>query len=175
MALMVLVAILALVAGCGAELPAADTQSGNSEGEVSAQANTETNAEADAKTTTVVTVFKTPTCGCCSAWVDYMRQAGFVVETQDLADLSAIKAEHGIAPQMQSCHTAIVDGYVIEGHVPASDVERLLSERPNVAGLAVPGMPMGSPGMEVPGRAADPFDVLAFTESGEVEVFTSHR
>ena len=98
-----------------------------------------------------------------------------MVETQNLDDLSAIKAEHGIAPQMQSCHTAVVDGYVVEGHVPASDIQRLLTERPDVAGLAVPGMPIGSPGMEVPGRAADPFDVLAFTESGEVEVFASYR
>ena len=123
----------------------------------------------------VVTVFKTPTCGCCAAWVDHMREAGFTVETQDLDNLTPIKEQYGVSPSVQSCHTAVVDGYVIEGHVPAVDVKRLLAERPDVAGLAVPGMPSGSPGMEAPGRAADPFDVLAFTDAGEVEVFASYR
>ena len=95
-----------------------------------------------------IQVYKTPTCGCCTKWIDHLREAGFNVEATDMPDLSSLKAMNGISIELSSCHTAIVEGYVLEGHVPASDVRRLLAERPKIAGLAVPGMPMGSPGME---------------------------
>lgn len=120
----------------------------------------------------VVTVYKSPTCGCCNAWVDHMRENGFRVVAVDTNDLDAVKASHGIRPEHGSCHTATVGDYVVEGHVPASDVRRLLSERPSVAGLAVPGMPMGSPGME--GPRSERYDVLAFERSGAARVFATH-
>lgn len=117
----------------------------------------------------VVTVYKSPSCGCCSAWVEHMKEAGFQVAVKDLPDVSPIKAESGVPGKLQSCHTAIVDGYVLEGHVPADLVKKLLKERPKVAGLAVPGMPMGSPGMEGPRK--DPYDVLTFTVAGQTTVY----
>jgi hypothetical protein len=89
--------------------------------------------------------------------------------------MTAIKTKHGVPRQARSCHTALVGGYVVEGHVPAEDVRRLLKQRPAVAGIAVPGMPIGSPGMEVAGMKPQPYDVLAFTKSGETSVFASHR
>jgi len=119
---------------------------------------------------TRITVYKTPTCGCCAKWVDHMKAAGFAPTVHDLPELSAIKAKHGIPANLQSCHTALVDGYVVEGHVPADVVQKLLKERPKVAGIAVPGMPMGSPGMEQ-GDLKDPYDVLTFDASGNTKVF----
>ena len=95
-----------------------------------------------------ITVYKSPTCGCCNKWVSHLRDAGFKVNTINSDDLESIKLSAGVQPFLQSCHTALVDGYVVEGHVPASDIKRLLQERPAVTGLAVPGMPAGSPGME---------------------------
>lgn len=121
-----------------------------------------------------VDVYKTPTCGCCSKWVDHMRAAGFTVRTTDLDDVSEVKARHGVPAQLESCHTAIVDGYVVEGHMPASDVRRLLKERPKVVGIAVPGMPAGSPGMEVPGGRTQPYDVVSFDKAGKTQIFASH-
>jgi len=109
-------------------------------------------------------VYKTPTCGCCTAWVDHMEAAGFTVTFTDLPDLGEVKARYGIGNSLASCHTAIIEGYVVEGHVPAATVRRLLEERPRVAGIAVPGMPIGSPGMEGPN--ARPYDVLAFDGRG---------
>ena len=118
-----------------------------------------------------VTVYKTPTCGCCSKWVDHMREAGFTVNATDLDDLSSIKDQFSVAPENQSCHTAVVGGYVVEGHVPADVVRRMLSEKPDIAGIAVPGMPIGSPGMEVEGRPADRYDVVAFDKNGHRHVY----
>lgn len=104
-----------------------------------------------------------------------MRENGYTVQVENVKDLMAVKAKHNIPSTLQSCHTAIVDGYIIEGHVPIAEVERLLAERPDVAGLAVPGMPVGSPGMEVEGAAVQPYDVLAFDGSGQViDVFASY-
>ncbi len=116
-----------------------------------------------------VVVYKTPTCGCCSKWVDHLRDAGFEVETHDLNSLSATKNSYGVQPALSSCHTALVGGYVVEGHVPAEHVKRLLKERPAVVGLTVPGMPLGSPGME----SANPesYDVLTFDRDGKTTVF----
>lgn len=119
-----------------------------------------------------VTVYKTPTCGCCKKWVSHLEKNGFEVKAVDMRDLSMIKSMSGVDPRLHSCHTAFVDGYTIEGHVPAGDVKRLLAERPDVKGLAVPGMPMGSPGMEGPRK--DAYDVLAFEEGGKTSVFESH-
>ncbi|MBW3656915.1 MAG: DUF411 domain-containing protein [Gemmatimonadetes bacterium] len=120
-------------------------------------------------------VYKTPTCGCCRAWVDHAKAAGFDVQVVDTANVDPVKREHGVPGHLDSCHTAVVDGFVIEGHVPAADVVRLLREKPQgVAGIAVPGMPRGSPGMEVPGGARDPYDVIAFSKEGRVSVFETH-
>lgn len=120
-----------------------------------------------------VVVYKSPTCGCCGKWVEHMEENGFSVEVRNQANLNSIKANLGVPSQFQSCHTAEVGGYVIEGHVPASDIKRLLKEKPKVAGLAVPGMPMGSPGMD--GPREDPYDVLAFKPDGEMAVYAHHN
>ena len=131
-------------------------------------------AEADApQGATRMVVYKSPTCGCCANWVEHMRDAGFAVEVHDTADVAPVKHDHGVPGHLGSCHTAVVDGYVIEGHVPVEDIQRLLAERPEVAGIAVPGMPVGSPGMEM-GSRKDPYDVVAFTKGGGVSVFASH-
>jgi hypothetical protein len=122
----------------------------------------------------LVEVFKTPTCGCCSKWVEHMRASGFTVRTTDLDDISEIKKSRGVPDGVQSCHTAVVNGYVVEGHVPAADVHKLLKEKPAVAGIAVGGMPMGSPGMEVPGMKAQPYNVMSFDKGGATRVFVKH-
>jgi hypothetical protein len=96
------------------------------------------------------------------------------VTVHDVQDLAAVKARYGVPTQLESCHTAIVDGYVIEGHVPLAEIKRLLAERPALAGIAVPGMPAGSPGMEVAGAASQPFDVIAFDASGDATVFARY-
>ena len=104
-----------------------------------------------------------------------MEQNGYTVKVEDVQDLMAVKAQYQVPPELQSCHTAIVDGYIIEGHVPITEIERLRAERPDITGLAVPGMPLGSPGMEVEGVAPQPYDVIAFDKSGKTEVFGSYR
>ncbi len=116
-----------------------------------------------------IVVYKSPTCGCCSKWVDHLRDAGFAVTTHDTNDLTQIKMSNGIPQQLAACHTGIVDGYVVEGHVPADVIQRLLRERPDVVGIAVPGMPMGSPGMEGPYK--EPYDVLTFDREGNTESY----
>jgi hypothetical protein len=122
----------------------------------------------------LVEVFKSPTCGCCAQWVEHMRASGFTVRTTDLNDLTDIKKSRGVPDQVQSCHTAVVNGYVVEGHVPAADVHRLLKEKPAIAGIAVGGMPIGSPGMDFPGTKAQPYDVMSFDKSGATRVFAKH-
>ncbi len=114
-------------------------------------------------------VYKTPSCGCCNLWVDHMREAGFEVDARNLNDLIPVKIDAGVPPRMSSCHTALIDGYVVEGHIPAEHVKRLLEERPDVVGIAVPGMPIGSPGME--GIGARPYQVLSWDREGNVEVY----
>ena len=118
-----------------------------------------------------VTVYKTPTCGCCTKWIDHLKQAGFTVTAHDLENLAPIKRQHGVPQALESCHTAVVGGYVVEGHVPAGVIQRLLRERPAVAGIAVPGMPAGSPGMEYPDARPQPYDVLAFRAEGGWSVY----
>jgi hypothetical protein len=124
-----------------------------------------------AQVATPITVYKTPTCGCCGKWVDHMRQHGFAPKVTDLPSLSAVKQTAGVPQNLQSCHTSTIDGYAIEGHVPATDILRLLRDKPKVAGLAVPGMVMGSPGME--GSRSDPYNVVAFGQ-GKTSVFARH-
>ena len=121
-----------------------------------------------------VDVYKSPTCGCCSKWVDHLRSHGFQVRVTDTETVDQLKTKHGVPRQTRSCHTALVGGYVIEGHVPAADVQRLLRERPAIVGIAVPGMPIGSPGMEVPGVKPQAFNVIAFAKDGSTRVFASH-
>lgn len=116
-----------------------------------------------------VTVYKSPACGCCGKWVEHMEQAGFTVEVQDRQDLTPIKSELGVPGGLQSCHTAKVGDYVVEGHVPADLIQRMLKEKPAIRGLAVPGMPMGSPGMEGPHK--DDYEVLALRHDGRTEVY----
>ena len=122
---------------------------------------------------TAITVYKSPTCGCCSKWVDHLQENGFQVTSHDIdsSELTQIKEKHGVPGKLASCHTGIVNGYVIEGHVPADVISRLLSEKPKVAGIAVPGMPMGSPGME--GNYSEPYDVVTFDKDGKTQVYTS--
>lgn len=117
-------------------------------------------------------VYKSPTCGCCSRWVDYMKANGYTVVAHDTTGMAAVKQALGVPAPLGSCHTATVRGYVIEGHVPAADVKRLLEQRPAVAGVAVPGMPMGSPGME--GSRTDAYEVMTFDKSGGTAVFSRH-
>jgi hypothetical protein len=120
---------------------------------------------------TPITVYKTPTCGCCKAWVDHLNKSGFKATTHDLNDLSETKDTLGVPDALRSCHTAVIGRFVIEGHVPADLIRKLVAEKPsNVLGLAVPGMPAGSPGMEVPGRK-DAYDVIAFTRSGKRTIY----
>jgi hypothetical protein len=120
----------------------------------------------------LVKVYKSRTCGCCSKWVDHMRSAGFTVEATNVPDVAVYKQEYGVPRQLGSCHTAIVEGYIVEGHVPADDVIKMLRQKPAIKGLAVPGMPMGSPGMESPNP--QPYDVIAFDADGNTTVFASH-
>jgi len=119
-----------------------------------------------------VTVYKSATCGCCSKWVQHLRDAGFKVSAINSENLASLKEAAGILPGMGSCHTAFVDGYVIEGHVPAADIERLLREKPDITGLSAPGMPPGSPGMD--GSINQPYNVLAFDKDGRTTVYASH-
>ena len=116
-----------------------------------------------------VLVYKTATCGCCNGWIEHLRAAGFTVDARNTTDLMTINIDAGVPTPMLSCHTALVDGYVVEGHVPAEQLKRLLTERPDLVGIAVPGMPAGSPGME--SRNPQPYQVLSFDSQGNTAVF----
>lgn len=120
----------------------------------------------------VLTVYKDPDCECCKAWVEYMKKHGYKVEARDTYDLDQIKSGLGVPKALAGCHTAVIGGYVIEGHVPAEDVARLLKNKPKIAGLAVAGMPAGSPGMEGPPPVH--YQVIAFQRSGKTSIFASH-
>jgi hypothetical protein len=119
-----------------------------------------------------VEVWKTATCGCCKLWVDHMRAAGFRVTALDVPDVGPFKRKLGIPPPLESCHTGVVAGYAIEGHIPADVIRQMLKQKPKIAGIAVPGMPLGSPGMEQGGRI-DKYDILSFDKSGKTAVFAS--
>ena len=120
-----------------------------------------------------VQVFKSPSCGCCGSWVEHMRAAGFTVKVTEVEDTTAARKRLGLPDRFGSCHTATVAGYVLEGHVPAAEVKRLLAQRPKALGLAVPGMPPSAPGMDVPGRK-DPYDVLLISADGQSRVFAAY-
>ena len=120
-------------------------------------------------------VYKDPSCGCCDKWVEHLRAAGFVVKVAEVPDMKTVKDTYGVPTSARSCHTGIVNSLVIEGHVPAVDVQRLLKVKPaSVIGLAVPGMPIGSPGMEVAGNRVQRYELLAFTKAGATSVFATH-
>ena len=120
-----------------------------------------------------VQVYKSPTCGCCGKWVDHLRAAGFTVQATNVADVNQYKLEYGVPVQLASCHTAIVEGYIVEGHVPADDVIKMLREKPAIKGIAVPGMPLGSPGMESPNP--ERYETIAFDADGNTTVFATHE
>lgn len=121
-----------------------------------------------------ITVYKSPTCDCCNGWIDHLKEAGFEVTAINSEDMISIKEQYGISNKLASCHTAIVAGYVLEGHVPANDVKRLLKDKPAVAGLTAPGMPMQSPGMQAKGLAPKNYDVLTFDQQGKTSVFSHY-
>jgi hypothetical protein len=123
---------------------------------------------------TPITVYKSSTCGCCVKWVDYLRANRFGPTVHDREDMETLKDELGVPQEVRSCHTAEVAGYLIEGHVPASDIRRLLAERPKLAGLAVPGMPSSTPGMAEPGAPTGGYDVMAFGKKGPPTLFARH-
>jgi hypothetical protein len=164
--------ILLALSACGEADPAADAAShpvpGSGSGAVGAAAVSATVATLALPT---VLVYKTEGCGCCNGWIEHLRAAGFTVDARDVTDLMAVKRDAGVPVANSSCHTALVDGYVVEGHVPADLVKKMLAERPDVVGLAVPGMPVGSPGME--GSGAKPFQVLTFDLQGKNTVYAT--
>lgn len=120
----------------------------------------------------VITVYKDPSCGCCKNWIAHLIKHGYRVDAKDSPDMTEIKRTLGVPTGVMACHTAMVNGYLIEGHVPAADIDRLLAQKPKIAGLAVPGMPAGSPGME--GASAQRYQVLTFDKTGKTTVFASH-
>jgi hypothetical protein len=126
---------------------------------------------ARAEKKTQIDVFKTSSCGCCVEWISHLEQNGFEVIAHNVPKTGPYRLRFGVPPDMASCHTAMVDGYALEGHVPAQEIRRLLAERPKGIGLAVPGMPVGSPGMEVEGTRRDAFDVILFGEDGSRKIF----
>lgn len=120
-----------------------------------------------------IEVYKSPSCGCCGDWVDHLKENGFEVDVTNTNDMNQIKRDAGLTPQLSSCHTAFIGDYVIEGHVPATDIQRLMETTPQAHGLTVPGMPIGSPGMEM-GDRQDAYQVLLFNEAGQTRVFTEY-
>jgi len=163
--LMVVGLTLLLMTGCN---------NGGNDAKTTANLNpAATGASATTQAKPEVVMYKPPTCSCCTGWAEHLQQAGFRVVTHKREDMDAIKAEHGVNRTLASCHTAIVAGYVIEGHVPAADIERLLREHPDIVGLTAPGMPQKAPGMQSPGLPPRGYDVLAFDRDGKTSLF--HR
>jgi hypothetical protein len=121
-----------------------------------------------------MTIYMSPTCGCCAKWVDHVKAAGFETVVHQREDMDTVKESLGVPADVRSCHTAQVDKYIIEGHVPADDVKKLLDRKPKALGLAAPGMPASSPGMAVPGDPHEPYDVVLFRRDGSPEVFAHH-
>jgi len=119
-----------------------------------------------------ITVYKDPSCGCCKNWIEHLIKHGYRVDAKDSPNMAEIKHTLGVPDAVTSCHTAMVNGYLIEGHVPAADIDRLLVKKPHIAGLAVPGMPAGSPGME--GPRSEHYKVLSFDKNGKTSVFASY-
>ena len=157
----------ALLASCGTSEPVSNKAATGEPPAPQVQAAAPTKAE-------VITVFRDPNCGCCSLWAERARQAGYDVRVTDRPDMASVKQRYGVPTDLASCHTSLVGGYVIEGHVPAEDVDRLLRERPkDIKGIAVAGMPSGSPGMESPDGTKEPFNVVAFGADGRTSLYRS--
>jgi hypothetical protein len=121
-----------------------------------------------------IVMFKSPGCDCCTGWAEHLRKEGFTVVEHKKENMDAIKSYFGVPEKLASCHTAYINGYVIEGHVPAADIKRMLKEKPQIAGLTAPGMPMKSPGMQAPGLPPRGYDVLSFDKSGKSQVYKKH-
>jgi len=153
--------VLLLVAACSAATPS--TPATWSDGSAEPPA-----ASVDAR---LVEVYKSPTCACCHEWEAYLRSNGFAVRSIPTENMAAVKAQYGIGPEAASCHTAVVDGYAVEGHVPVEAIEDLLARRPAIDGITLPGMPAGSPGM--PGQKAGPFEILA-VDDGRTSAFGAY-
>ena len=158
-----------LVGGCA---PEAAAESGQTATATPANAMIDATLAATIAETPTIKVYKSPTCGCCALWVDHMREAGFQLDVEDTDDMIGIKLDAGLPLQLQSCHTAFVGDYVFEGHIPAEVFARFLAEAPSARGLAVPGMPIGSPGMEF-GDRVDPYDVIQFDAEGNTSIYES--
>ena len=164
---MVLFSASAVVTACGQAEQTAATTAQREPTAVITQASAPAKAE-------VITMLRDPNCGCCSLWGERARRAGYDVRITDSPDMASVKQQYGVPANLASCHTSLVGDYVIEGHVPLKDVERLLRERPkDIKGLAVPGMPTGAPGMESPDGTKQPYDVIAFTAGGQTRVYRS--
>ena len=123
---------------------------------------------------TKIDVYRSPTCSCCGKWVAHLKESNFQVKDNVIEDVQEIKDKYGVSKAMASCHTAVVNGYVIEGHVPANDIKKLLKIKPHVVGIAVPAMPSGTPGMEM-GSSKDPYNVISFNKDNQYEVFSSYQ
>lgn len=181
-ALILLTALGFLLAGCaqsGTDKSAASQnkaeapESKNSGAQKAAQTDP---AQPSGDSAKAITVYKSPTCGCCSKWEEHLTKAGFQVTSKPTENMTEIRKQYSVPEKMQSCHTAVIGGYVIEGHVPAADVKKLLETRPaDVAGLAAPGMPPKSPGMQPEGEKPSGYDVLSFDRQGNSKIFTSYR
>lgn len=175
----------AMIGACGGTATPADASAASGAATATAPAGDAQVTQADATAQAVppsanaqilplLTVHKTPSCGCCTLWVEHMREAGFTVSEVVEDDLGPVKQRLGVPYAKGSCHTAEVGGYLVEGHVPADDVKRLLMEQPDARGLVLPGMPMGSPGMESPDGRVQPYTVELVRRDGSVEPFSHH-
>ncbi len=156
-----------------------ENQTISKQNEIAKQTNTAVSVwdkatEASYSGTKEMTVYRSPSCGCCGVWIEHAEKHGFKVEDIKTEEMAALKQKYNIPPQLAACHTTIIDGYVIEGHIPADDIKRFLTEKPELVGLAVPGMPLGTPGMEA-GDLKQPFQVFAFNDRGEVKVFKEYQ
>ncbi len=167
--LLLLAGSVLLTSACNAASPAPAEQTAAS----AALAPTQAAAPAS-KRLPLVKVHKDPNCGCCTGWAQHMQAAGFPVEIHDTGDMLTVKQRLGIGEGMYSCHTSEIDGYVVEGHVPVADIHKLLAERPKARGLVLPGMPVGSPGMESPDGYRQPFTVGLLAEDGSITPFSQH-
>ena len=179
LAIVVSVALGSMLAGCSR--PTTDQSSATPNRErvegpgIGSRSPQSDPAKISADGTKSVMVYKSPTCGCCSKWEEHLTRAGFEVSSRPTENMTEIRKQYNVPERMQSCHTAVIDGYVIEGHVPAADVKRLLETRPEgVAGLAAPGMPPKSPGMQPEGEKPSGYDVLSFDRQGNSSVFASY-
>ncbi|MGD2047337.1 MAG: DUF411 domain-containing protein [Gemmatimonadota bacterium] len=168
MRLFVHLSAITFLAACG-NADAAPSQSASMDAESPAPvAAMATSSEASQDLPDVV-VYKTATCGCCNGWIEHLRAAGFNVDARNVNDLMSVKVDAGVPGPLVTCHTALIDGYVVEGHVPVEAIMKMLADRPDVAGIGVPGMPVGSPGMEGPNP--QPYQVVAFDGEGNLSVY----